>query len=276
MGIEGLNVMSDPTKTISEIAQTQKIWDTEKGEFLDYSPNDNALFKEEGNIFKNMYNYITSLFDDPLVIAKYDEDGTHLENGREAAHKKGQYKLNEDGTYYTEKLNGRSVVGKEIISALDTITVDGSDINKYDFFDADGMDKDAVGTTIKNLTAAAPLYFLGPTGAAIYGGLFVARELAKALPMLADTITLFGEDQDSQLLNTMAAYGNKFTGGTSEYAKQNMFSYENFANLATDVALQWGQQKTIANTIRNLTGAGKNNVNRVVDTILGMHCVNLL
>ena len=29
MGIEGLNVMSDPTKTISEIAQTQKIWDTE-------------------------------------------------------------------------------------------------------------------------------------------------------------------------------------------------------------------------------------------------------
>lgn len=261
IGIEGLNVMSDPTKTISEIAQTQKIWDTEKGEFLDYSPNDNALFKEEGNIFKNMYNYVTSLFDDPLVIAKYDEDGIHFENGREVAHKKGQYKLNEDGTYYTEKLNGRSIVGKEIISALDTITVDGSDINKYDFFDADGMDKDAVGTTIKNLTAAAPLYFLGPTGAAIYGGLFVARELAKALPMLADTITLFGEDQDSQLLNTIAAYGNKFTGGTSEYAKQNMFSYENFANLATDVALQWGQQKTIANTIRNLTGAGKNKLN---------------
>lgn len=258
MGIEGLNVMSDPTKTISEIAQTQKIWDTENNKFLDYSPNDNALFKEEGNIFKNMYNYVTSLFDDPLVIAKYDEDGTHLENGKEVSHKKGQYKLNEDGTYYTEKLNGRSVVGKEIISALDTITVDDSDINKYDFFDADGMDKSAVGTTIKNLTAAAPLYFLNPTGAAIYGGVFVARELAKALPMLADTVTLLGEDQDSQLLNTLAAYGNKFTGGTSQYAKQNMFSYENFANLATDVALQWGQQKTIANTIRNIAGAGQN------------------
>lgn len=258
MGIEGLNVISDPTKTISEIAQTQKIWDPEKGEFLDYSPNDNALFKEEGNIFKNAYNYITSLFDDPLVIAKYDEDGTHLENGREVAHKKGQYKLNEDGTYYTEKLNGRSVVGKEFISALDTITVDDSDINKYDFFDADGMDKSAIGVTVKNLVAAAPLYFLGPTGALVYGGLFVARELAKSLPMLADAVTLLGEDQDNQLLNTIAAYGNKFTGSTSQYAKQNMFSYENFANLATDVALQWGQQKAIANTIRNLMGAGQN------------------
>ena len=257
MGIEGINVLSDPTKTVSELAQTQKIWDPEKGEFLDYTPNDNALFKE-GNIFKNAYNYITSLFDDPLVIARYEKDGTHLENGREVAHKKGQYKLNDDGTYYAEKLNGRSVVGKEFISALDTITIDGSDTNKYDFFDADGMDKSAVGTTIKNLAAAAPLYFLGPTGAAIYGGLFVARELAKALPMLADTVTLFGEDQDSQLLNTIAAYGNKFTGSTSEYAKQNMFSYENFANLATDVALQWGQQKAIANTIRNIMGAGKN------------------
>jgi hypothetical protein len=46
----------------------------------------------------------------------------------------------------------------------------------------------------------------------------------------------------------MAAYGHKFTGSTSQYAKQNMFSYENFANLATDVALQWGQQKSIVNT----------------------------
>lgn len=256
MGIEGLNVLSNPTKTVSELAQTQKVWDPEKGEYLDYTPNDHALFKE-GNIFKNVYNYVTSLFDDPLVIARYEEDGTHLENGREVAHKKGQYKLNDDGTYYTEKLNGRSVVGKEFISALDTITIDGSDANKYDFFDADGMDKGAVGNTVKNLVAAAPLYFLGPTGAAVYGGLFVARELAKALPMLADTVTLLGEDQDSQLLNTIAAYGNKFTGSTSEYAKQNMFSYENFANLATDVALQWGQQKAIANTIRNITGAGK-------------------
>lgn len=260
MGIAGINVMSDPTKTVSELAQTQKIWDPEQGKFLDYSPNDHALFKE-GNFFKNIFNYAKELVSEPLVLAKYEQDGIYIEGGREVFRKKGQYKLNDDGTYYAEKLNGRSVVGKEFISALDTITVDGSDINKYDFFDADGLDKHSVGTTVKNLVAAAPLYFLGPTGAAIYGGIFVAKELAKALPMLADVVTLFGEDQDSQLLNTMAAYGHKFTGSTSQYAKQNMFSYENFANLATDVALQWGQQKSIVNTFQKLIGANKNKLN---------------
>jgi hypothetical protein len=134
-------------------------------------------------------------------------------------------------------LNGRSVVGKEFVSALDLITVDDSKANKYDFFDSDSMDKSAVGSTVKNLVAAAPLCFLGPTGAAVYGGIFVARELSKALPMLADVFTLFGEDQDSKFLNTAAAYGHKFTGSTSEYAKTHLFSYENIANLATDVAL---------------------------------------
>ena len=255
LGIAGLNTVSERTKTVSELAQREKVWDPEKGEFLDYSPNDKALFKE-GGFLKNLYNYTASLFfDDPLVIAKYEEEGYHLENGRQVKHKKGQYKLNENGTYYTEKLNGRSVVGKEFVSALDLITVDDSKANKYDFFDSDSMDKSAVGSTVKNLVAAAPLCFLGPTGAAVYGGIFVARELAKALPMLADVFTLFGEDQDSKFLNTAAAYGHKFTGSTSEYAKTHLFSYENIANLATDVALQWGQQKAIANTTRKLLGA---------------------
>jgi hypothetical protein len=35
-----------------------------------------------------------------------------MENGRLVEHKKGDYKLNENGTYYTEKLNGRSTIGK--------------------------------------------------------------------------------------------------------------------------------------------------------------------
>lgn len=254
LGVAGLNTISERTKTVSELAQNEKIWDPEKGKFLDYSPNDKALFKE-GGFLKNLYNYTTSLFDEPLVIAAYEEDGYHLENGRQVRHRKGQYKLNENGTYYAEKLNGRSVVGKQFISALDLITVDDSKINKYDFFDADGMTKDAVGNTVKNLVAVAPLYFLGPTGAAVYGGIFVARELAKALPMLADIFTLFGEDQDNKFLHTAAAYGHKFTGSTSEYAKTHLFSYENIANLAADVALQWGQQKAIANTTRKLLGA---------------------
>jgi hypothetical protein len=87
-----------------------------------------------------------------------------------------------------------------------------------------------------------------------YGGAFVVRELAKSAPMLADMITLFGENVDSQSLNTLASWGHKFTGSTSEYSKNNVFTFENIGNLISDVALQWGQQKAIANTMAKLSG----------------------
>jgi hypothetical protein len=43
VGIEGVRVWSDPTQTKSEIAQSQKIWDTANNEYKDYSSNDKAL-----------------------------------------------------------------------------------------------------------------------------------------------------------------------------------------------------------------------------------------
>ena len=44
-------------------------------------------------------------------------------------------------------------------------------------------------------------------------------------------------DYETPILNELAAYGEKFTGGTSEYSKQHTFSFENFGNLVSDVAL---------------------------------------
>jgi hypothetical protein len=94
-----------------------------------------------------------------------------------------------------------------------------------------------MGSTVKTVVSLAPLFFLGPTAAQWYGGAFVVRELAKAAPMLADMVTLFGENVDNQSLNTLAGWGHKFTGSTSEYGRTHFFSYENIANLASDVAL---------------------------------------
>jgi hypothetical protein len=109
MGIAGINVESEREKSISELAQNSNIWDPEKNEFLDYSPNDNALFTDKG---LNIFNYVKSIFtEDPLVIAKYNEDTEEIVNGQKIIHKKGTYKLNSEGEYYTEKLNGRSPVG---------------------------------------------------------------------------------------------------------------------------------------------------------------------
>lgn len=255
IGVEGVNVKSDRSKSISELAQNSAIFDTKTGEFLNKTVNDNALFGNKG-LFTNIYNYFTSLDDDPLVIAQYDQD-VYDANGK-LLHQKGEFKYNADGTYYTETLNDRSPIGKQFISALDYITIDDTASNKYDFFDSDGVDKSATGIIAKNLVSMAPLLIGGPV-AWIYGGLFVAKELAKAMPMLADIVTLFGNDVDSPFLNTIAGYGNKFSGSTSEYSRNNLFTLENIGNLISDVALQWGQQKAILNTIVRLTG-GNNKI----------------
>ena len=122
---------------------------------------------------------------------------------------------------------------------MDTLTPEDSAVNKYDFFDSDDLEKSSEGVIAKNLAAVAPLAFLGPAGTAIYGGILAGREMLKTLPMLARVGTsLFNtNDYETPILNELAAYGEIFTGGTSEYSKQHTFSFENFGNLVSDVAL---------------------------------------
>lgn len=247
-GIAGVNQVGRRTLTPSEIAQTQKIYDPETDQFLDITPNDNSLIE-------NPLGYIKELFNDPLVLATYDEDGEHEDpiTHNIVKHKKGDYKLNSEGTYYTERLNGRSLIGKHTISAFDTITVDGEGINKYDFFDSDSLDKSVTGTIAKTAAAVAPLFIPGVNS--VYSWLLVARETAKTLLMLGGMVgSLFGVEKDSPVLNTIAAIGQKFTGGTSEYSQQNTLTFENIANLMSDVATQWGQQKAIAKGVQALRG----------------------
>lgn len=246
IGIAGRNAIGERTMTPSELAQTQKIYDPSTETYTNETPNDLALFNNPGK-------WLTSLFDDPLVLAKWEEDGTHINSitGQEEEHHKGEYKLNEDGQYFYEKLNGRSLIGQEVLSAFDIFTVDGTGINKYDFLDSDGLDKSITGSIAKAALTVAPLFipYVGQT----YSYALVARELSKSFPMLYGMASsLFGVEQDSQVLNSIAAIGTKFSSGTSEYAKQHTFAFENFANLMADVATQWGQQKAIANAIGKL------------------------
>lgn len=255
LGIEGFNTITASDLSRKELAQRSKIVDSSTGQQTDKSVNDISFTESPIEYFK-------SLFSDPIVYATYDEDGVHTDpfTKQEVEHKKGDWKLNDEGEYYTETLNGRSIIGKEVVSAGDYLTSENSSLNRYDFFDSDGLDKSITGTIAKNLVAIAPLALLGPTGVMVYGGLYVGREMFKTLPMLYGMYQSFTgqEKQDSKLLNTIAAYGNKFTSGTSEYAQQNTFSAENFINLIGEVALQWGQQRAIANAFTRLTtGADK-------------------
>ena len=259
IGIAGINEVSGSNKSQRELAQNSKIYDPATGEFLDKTVNDVSLFENPAEYFK-------SIFGDPLVYATYDEDTTEIDptTGKEVLHKKGEWKVNDQGEYYTEKLNGRSLVGKQVVSALDYLTSETSDINKYDFFDSDDLDKSVTGSVAKSVAAVLPLFFSPISG--VYSGLLVAREMAKSLPMLYGMVTgLSGsEDINSELLNTIAAYGETFSGSTSDYAQQKTFSFENFANLMSDVALQWGQQKQIVKTFQKLSSGGKRAIDSAV------------
>lgn len=251
-GISGRNQREENKLSRSEMAQQARIWDTEKGEWLDYSPNDISLVK-------NPIGWFKSLFDDPLVKATWDEEGDHKDpiTKRIVHHQKGDLKLNDEGQYFYETLGNRSPIGKEVLSSFDILTVDGEGINKYDFIDSDGLDKSVVGTIAKTALTVAPL-FLGGPATAIYSGALIAREMGKSLPMLYGMVSsLWGNEEDSKLLNTIAAYGDKFSSGTSEYSRQNTFTFENIASLIGDVATQWGQQRAIAESVNKLRGSNK-------------------
>lgn len=78
----------------------------------------------------------------------------------------------------------------------------------------------------------------------------------------------YDEFEIENILNAAKAYVRSYTGLSDAQIDENEDLYTAVMVLCQDM-----------HDNRNMyvdTGAGKNNVNRVVDTILGMHCVNLL
>ena len=192
-GVVGINVQGDRLKSDFELAEKQNIFDFAKGVFLNESPDDSALFK-------NPLKFIGSLFSSPLVLAKYEQDVDEIDplTGQMVHHKAGDNKTNANGEYYFETLGGRSLVNKQVLSVMDTLTPEDSAVNKYDFFDSDDLEKSSEGVIAKNLAAVAPLAFLGPAGTAIYGGILASREMLKTLPMLARVGTSLFNSNDSE------------------------------------------------------------------------------
>ena len=78
---------------------------------MDLSPNDKSLLSSP-------INYIKQIFSSPLVMAQWEDDNYHIDplTGEKKKHKKGDYKLNSEGQYYTETLNGRNPMNKRVLS----------------------------------------------------------------------------------------------------------------------------------------------------------------
>jgi hypothetical protein len=57
--------------------------------------------------------WFKDIFNEPLVLAKYESEGTHIDpfTGKEIKHAKGDLRINDQGKYFYETLDGRSLSG---------------------------------------------------------------------------------------------------------------------------------------------------------------------
>ena len=226
----------DRTLSISEIAQSQKIYDSEKEEFKDESVNDRAA----GN---NVFKWLGDLFSEPLVIAQWDEDGEHIDplTGSVKQHKKGDYKYNDDGTFYYETLNGRDVYGRQVLNRMNTLTVDGSKANRYDFFDSDDLEqKSFIGNTLKNLALVGSMFL------PVVGKPIIAANVAAQSVGLLGTLGKMFLGSDNETANNMHAWAKTVNRqSTTEYASQNTWCWENLINMIGDTVGQLAEQRFI-------------------------------
>ena len=221
-GLYETDIKEDPTKTAMEIAESNPVWD-EASKSWHNSPNDS----------------FTTDFFDTRVMAQWDSDGDSIDplTGEKVHHQKGQYKTNEFGYYYAENLNGRSPVGKQVISKFNTLTTDGSFWNKYDFFDSDDKDKSVIGSLVKN---ALPLALLSiPYVNTVY----LVASLSKMALELGSTVGKCFAGSDVASLNYIDSFSKSLNMDTSEYSKTHPWSIENVLGMASDTAqMLWIQR----------------------------------
>lgn len=232
-GLIRIGETSTPSYSDEEIAQTQKVLnnpveaskDPSKAEWHD-APND---------------SWFTDFWD-TRVLAQWEEDGTHVDpiTGQTIQHQKGQLKLNENGTYYYENLDGRDVYGKRVLNKMNTLTVDDSYWNKYDFFDSDDLEQKSIGGTImKNLALVGTMFipYVGP----VVAGTSVATQLMGLTGTLGKML-LGSESPTFSALEGWSKSVNRQTA-KSMYAQQNTWCWENFISLIGDVAGQLKEQR---------------------------------
>ena len=234
MGQAGLWNIGEQPYSVRELAQTQKVVNHLTGEEMDWSPNDHSgLFK--------------SLNDPAICVATWDEDGTHIENGEPVKHYKGQYKL-KNGQFYYETLGNREAYDKDILKYTDRITVEGSWLNKYDVFDADGLDKSITGTIFRTALAIAPLFI--PYVNYAYGMLGAGVAIAESAPTIFKSLNaaITGSNTNSfgQSMTSWENYMYRFKDTESDYSRNRFMTFEKVGQQVSAIGLQLYQQKFIA------------------------------
>ena len=230
MGITGIGKMGDPIFSIREIAQDTYARDID-GTKLDWTPNQHAgLFR--------------SIMDPTIAIAVYDEDGTHEQNGVQVKHRKGDYKVDENGDFYYEKLGAKESYGRDVLRWTDTLTVDGSTLNKFDFLDSDGLEKSIMGTILKTSAQIAP--FLIPGVNTVAGAIGAFAGLASVAPTLTKAVNNITLGVDTSGLTKAENFFAKFAPTQSDKGRQKgIMSVEGIADVLSSSASQLYSQKVL-------------------------------
>ena len=226
-GIVGLNQPGPRTKTPMELAEQNRIYDSETGKFTDYTV--------EESFFKDFWR--------PKIMATWDFNadinGNPTDDPDKIAYVKGQYKLDENGEYYSEFANGRSTYGKEIISPWNILTKEDSWINKYDPFDSDDIKKSTAGSVVRNALKVLPL--LTPV-APYYAAASLGINIVDALGTLGKLVI----GSENPTLNTITAFAEQFNQTTSEEGIAHPFSMENILNMVGDTFMFLESQRIFA------------------------------
>lgn len=191
----------------------------------------------------------SSFFDmfDTTVMATYDENDPEVLSGEKEAR---EYKLNDDGSYYTEFLNGRNIYNKEIVSRWDTLTREGSWLNRYDPFDSDDKEKSVFGSLVRNTIEVVPMFVKSISP--YYLGASIGMQMVQLGSVMTKWI-----DGDNEIANSIDGFVSSFNMGTSEYSRKKAFTMENMLNMAGDVWRQLKEQRWIFKNAARLRG-GKN------------------
>ena len=251
--LDAIGIRGQRKYSQSEIAQTRPVYDPKTGEWGD-SPND------------GFFDY----FGDTLVLAEYDED--EYDNNGNLIHQKGERKLDDEGLPYYEKLAGRDVYNKKVLSKLNMLTTDGSLANRYDFFDTDGIEQKSIGSSVlRNTALVGSMFIPWGVGAAITG-LSVAVQLTGLLGSLSKLIA----SNDNETLNNIVGWTKTVNRqGQTEYATRNTWCGENIINMIGDVVGQLREQRWIFEKAPLLIGrnqaykamSGDKGYNKVIDDI---------
>lgn len=230
------------TKSVREIAEGQKVYNTETGEWMD-SPE---------------ASFFGTIGMGPLVLASWDfdadENGNPTKDPDKVVHKKGDYKLNDNGTFYYETLGGRSSVGKQILHFSDIITKEDSKWNKIDFLDSDDLEKSVMGTVAKNIALVGSLFIPGPVGYAVTAATLLQQSLK-----LGATLGKMLLGSDNYEMNNFQAFmsATDLHESKSDYALNKTWCWENLINTAGDAIAQLRQQRVLFETVPWALGYGK-------------------